>query len=84
MRKLVLERDCPGQQIFPSEEGAIFRGALKSQYEYNLVSPIRDVLQQDLSASPLRSYLLPHLHGSFSPVSQLALLRCKGNAQHRV
>ena len=29
MRKLVLERDCPGQQIFPSEEGAIFRGALK-------------------------------------------------------
>ena len=29
MRKLVLERDCPVQQIFPSEEGAIFRGALK-------------------------------------------------------
>ena len=27
MRKLVLERDCPGQQIFPGEEGAIFRGA---------------------------------------------------------
>ena len=24
MRKLVLERDCPGQQIFPGEEGAIF------------------------------------------------------------
>ena len=28
MRKLALERDCPGQQIFPGEEGAIFRGSL--------------------------------------------------------
>ena len=27
MRKSLLERDCPGQQIFLGEEGAIFRDA---------------------------------------------------------
>lgn len=44
----------------------------------NLVCPIRNALQQDLPANLLRSYLLPHPHGNFSPASQLALLRCGG------
>ena len=44
----------------------------------NLVCPIRNALQQDLLANLLRSYLLPHPHGNFSPASQLALLRCGG------
>ena len=32
MRKSVLERDCPGQQIFPGKGVAIFRGAHVSNH----------------------------------------------------
>lgn len=40
MRKLVLEKDCPGQQIFPGEEGAIFRGAHSELWDSGLAKEI--------------------------------------------
>ncbi len=40
MRKLALEKDCPGQQIFPGEEGAIFRGTHSELWDSGLAKEI--------------------------------------------